>query len=263
MPKIKVNDIEMYYEIHGSGEPIVFVSGFSADHLGWGAILPAFAQEHQVILLNNRGAGQSDVPQGPYSIKLLADDVAELCHQLNIPKAHFVGNSMGGFIVQTLAYHYPDLVKSVVISNSAMAPHTPFHFFVDAQLELRKANAPIKSLIKASCSWGFSYQFLSHPGRLDQLMEWGMANPYPFTVDGHHGQYAALGEFDSSAWAKEIKAPALVITGDQDIILRPALSEDLAKTIPGARYYCFENCGHLPHLEYPQQYFEVVKEFIS
>lgn len=95
MPHIKVNDISMYYEMHGKGEPIVFIAGFSVDHVAWFEVVERFKDKYQVILFDNRGVGQTDVPDGPYSIEQMTDDVAALCSALGVPQAHFVGNSMG------------------------------------------------------------------------------------------------------------------------------------------------------------------------
>jgi 3-oxoadipate enol-lactonase len=170
MPKIKINDITMYYETHGQGEPLVFVSGFSADHFVWESVFEKFTDKYQVILFDNRGAGQTDVPQGPYTIEQMAKDTADLCAHLGITQAHFVGNSMGGFIVQMLAQQHSHLVKSAVISNSAMLTYTPFHLYIAAQLELIKAKAPLESLIKASCCWAFSFQYLMQPGKREELI---------------------------------------------------------------------------------------------
>ena len=111
MPKIQVNDISMYYETHGQGEPLVLISGFSADHSVWSRVVDALKANYQVIVFDNRGAGQTDVPLGPYSIEQMAADVDGLCQQLGIQRAHFVGSSMGGFILQTLDFRYPKRVK--------------------------------------------------------------------------------------------------------------------------------------------------------
>lgn len=261
MPKILINDINMYYEIHGQGEPLVLITGFSADHTAWNMILEEFSKNYQVIVFDNRGAGQTDVPQGPYSIEQMADDVAALCEALSIKQANFVGNSMGGYILQALAYHHPNLVKSAVIGNSTFVTHTSFHFYVAAQLELIKANAPASALIKASCCWAFSYQFLSQKGIFDGLLEWGLNNPYPFTITGYEGQYAALNTFDSRNWAEKINVPTLVLSGDQDLIFNEPSVLALAKKIPGAEYCCFKDCGHLPQLEYPDRFVKIVSQF--
>lgn len=263
MSKVSVNNISLYYEIHGEGEPIVFIAGFSSDHTIWKEVVQEFAKSYQVILFDNRGSGQSEVPQGPYSIEDMAQDVLELCAKIGIKKSHFVGNSMGGFILQHLALKNPELVKSAVIGNSNSTINTCFHFYVDAQLELLKANAPLRSLIKASCSWVFSYSFLSIPGVLDYLIQVGLDNPYPFSIKGYEGQYAALEGFDARKIVKDIRVPVLVISGEQDLIFSAQTVKSFAEQIPDAHYYCFENCGHLPMLEYPHDFVTVVNKFIE
>jgi 3-oxoadipate enol-lactonase len=263
MPKVKINDINLYYEIHGQGEPLVLISGFSADHLLWGFVLEYLTPYYQVLVFDNRGAGQTDVPEGPYSIEQMAQDIEALCQHVGFENAHFVGNSMGGYLVQMIAYHYPSLVKSVVISNSAMITHSCFHIYAAAQLELLKLNASPEALIKASCAWAFSYNFLSQSNQLDNLMQLRLSNPYPFTIRGYEGQYAALDGFDSRSWANKIAVPTLVISSDQDIILPASLAQELLYKISGAQHYCFENCGHLPYVESPEKFSSVIKEFFT
>ncbi len=253
----------MYYEVHGKGDPIVFVAGFNSDHLMWNPIVEFFKDQYQVILLDNRGAGQTDAPNGPYRLEQMADDVATLCQQLAIKQAIFVGNSMGGFIVQTLARKHTHLVRALIISNSTMSIACAFNIYLKAQLELLKAKASLDSLIKASCSWVFSYRFLSQPGMLEQLIKMTLENPYPVTITGYEGQYAALEQFNSTAWAHEIKAPTLVIAGDDDLIFLKESVKSLADKLPNSTFHSFKECGHLPPIEYPQEFSEVVKDYIK
>jgi len=262
MPKVKINDISMYYELHGDGEPIVLVSGFSVDHMPWQFIVDILKSHYQVLVFNNRGAGQTDVPAGPYSINQMADDIVELCTHMGIKKAHFVGNSMGGFLTQVLSHRYPELVKSAVISNSAIkAQGTCFHLFLEAQLAFRKANVPMDALLKSSFSWVFSSEFLNRPGMLEILLQLGLNNPYPFTTTGFEGQYAALRDFNSQEWLKDIFVPTLVIGSDEDLIFSEKVSKQLHQAIPNAQYYCFENCGHVPNVEQPEKFVEVLENF--
>lgn len=263
MPKIKVNGISMYYELHGEGEPIILISGFGADHLMWDEVVSILKNNYTVIVFDNRGAGQTDIPKKLYTIDEMSRDTAQLCHQLNIKKAHFIGNSMGGFILQHLAYHYPELVQTAMISNSATSIQCSFHLYLEAQLELRKANAPLSSLIKASSSWAFSYKFLTRPGMLENLIDLGLNTPYPFSIAGYEGQYAAVCQFDSTDWVDKIKTPTLIVGGDQDLIFPEALIKMLASHIPHAKYYSFKDCGHLPLMEYPVQFAKLAKELIS
>lgn len=263
MPKIQVNDISMYYESYGQGEPIILISGFSADHLQWGLVIEHLSPHYQVIIVDNRGAGQTDVPEGSYSIEQMAQDIADLCNKLNIEKAHFVGNSMGGYIVQMLAYRHVSLVKSVVISNSSLGVYTCFHTYLDAQLAFLKSKAPLEAILKASCAWVFSPHFLSQPYQLEGLIQLGLNNPYPFTIKGFEGQYAALNTFNSQEWARGIKVPTLVIAGEHDLVLPHYLAEEIHAQIPHSVYCCFKRCGHLPHVEYPVEFSATIQQFFQ
>lgn len=263
MPKIKVNDINMYYEVHGQGEPLVMIAGFSADHFTWLPAVEILKNSYQCILLDNRGAGQTDVPDAPYSIQQMSEDVMMLCHGLGLKQAHFIGSSMGGFILQKLAHDFPGLVKSAVICNSATTINCVFHLYVAAQYELLQAKAPLPALLKASSCWAFSYQFLTQPGMMDQLVELNLQNPFPFSLQGYAGQYAALDAFNSRAWVSGIKVPVMVMGADQDLIFNERDIRDLANHIPGATYCHFDQCGHLPMIEYPEKFAALVQEFVA
>lgn len=261
MSIVHVNGVQLYYEMQGEGEPLVLVVGFGGDLSTWAGIRVSLAKHYRVILFDNRGVGRSEVPDGPYSIEQMAQDTRALCEYLNIQSAYFMGNSMGGHIVQMLAYQYPSLVKKAVISNSVMNPKVPFRVFAEGKLELIKAGAPLSAIVKISCSQGFSYQFLSQPGQMEKLIELAKNNPYPFNIRGYEGQSAALNAFNSTEWAHKISVPVLVMGADQDLIFREELVRALAAAIPGAQYHSFKNCGHIPYLEYPEEFVQTMVEF--
>ena len=144
-----------------------------------------------------------------------------------------------------------------------MSIKTCFHIYISAQLELLKAAAPQSALIKASCSWLFSFKFLSQPGMLDDLIQLGLANPFPFTLRGYEGQYAALEQFNSTDWINKIHVPTLVLASDQDLIFSELSVKLIAEQIPNATYYCFFECGHLPQIEYPEKLASIIREFIQ
>jgi len=84
MPKIKANNINLYYEIHGQGQPVVFVAGFSGDHTAWQNLIADYAKNYQVVVFDNRGIGQSDCPDYPYTIEMMADDAIGLVKALQL-----------------------------------------------------------------------------------------------------------------------------------------------------------------------------------
>ena len=116
MPKIKVNDINIYYEIYGEGFPYVMIMAMAGDVNWWTPeIIEASSQNFKTIIFDNRGTGQTDEPAIDYSMKLFADDTVGLMDALNIEKAHILGVCMGGFIAQEIALSYPDRVEKLIL----------------------------------------------------------------------------------------------------------------------------------------------------
>lgn len=262
MPVATINDIELYYEEHGSGQPIVLIAGFSVDHTSWALVVGALAARYRVITFDNRGSGQSSVPDGPYTIKQMADDVAALCQHLSIEQTVCVGNSMGGVITQALCHQYPQLVTKAIICNSTTHMNCNWDWFIEAELALLEANAPIDAISKINITWCFSYGYLSQPGVMDAAMDLSLNNPYPFTLTAFKAQRAALTNIDTRPWLKHIKQPCLIITADEDILLPPRCSDEMASLITHATTHRFASCGHLPHIEQPEAFVAVVNEFI-
>ena len=115
MPKISVNGFKLYYEIEGDGEPLVLIPGFAAGRETWSRQTPALSRSFRVITFDPRGVAESDKPEGPQTIRILADDLAYLLQALNIHKAHIVGASFGGFVAQEFALKYPMMTRKLVL----------------------------------------------------------------------------------------------------------------------------------------------------
>jgi len=118
MPMIMANHINLYYEEHGAGEPLVFIHGLGSSTRDWEFQISKFSRSYRVITFDLRGHGQSDKPSGPYTIPLLAADLASLFQALHVTSAHLVGISLGGAIAFQFALDYPAMVKTLTIVNS-------------------------------------------------------------------------------------------------------------------------------------------------
>ncbi len=263
MPEVTVNGINLYYEIYGEGEPLIFIHGFAVDHSVFATLPEHYQNTHQVILFDNRGSGQSDCPDEPYSIETMADDVIELCRVLNLGPGHFVGHSMGGMILQHLAWQYPRQIRSATFCNTDVKIDIRYALAARARLAFMAADCPLRALIEYGMGWTFSSEFLQRPGMVEKIINLRMANPFPITSVGYRNQLNALLTFDSSAWVNEIKANSLVIGSDQDIIMFESNVARMAEKIPHARYELIEGSGHAPFMEQPEMFHRLLKAFIS
>jgi pimeloyl-ACP methyl ester carboxylesterase len=115
VPKISVNGLGLCYEIEGDGEPVVLIPGFASGRALWSRQGEALSRNLRVITFDPRGIGESDKPEGPQTIGLLAGDVAHLLQALGVASAHIVGVSFGGFVAQEFALKYPSMTRKLVL----------------------------------------------------------------------------------------------------------------------------------------------------
>jgi 3-oxoadipate enol-lactonase len=261
MPIIKVNDVDLYYETYGQGEPLVFIAGFTSDHSLWEAVLNAYTAKYQVIIFDNRGAGQSsDKPDYPYTAQVMADDTIGLIKALDFQRVHIVGHSFGSCVAQTLAVKYPDFVKSIVLVNTLLKGQPRLQLFAETHLELTKAAMTPSTITKITSMLCFSNEYLARANRIEQLIKIGLT---PITAQGMQHQLDGLLAFDSRHWSANIKKPCLIICADEDLIAGTQDSQLLQKSIAEAEYFCFKNVGHVPMVEQPELFNKVVLQFLE
>ena len=118
MPTIATDEIKIHYQIRGSGFPLVLISGVGYGGWFWNKMVVELEDYFQVITFDNRGAGETDKPPGPYNVPMLAGDTISLLGKLNINRAFIVGHSLGGYIAQEIAVTQPDLVKRLVLCST-------------------------------------------------------------------------------------------------------------------------------------------------
>jgi pimeloyl-ACP methyl ester carboxylesterase len=128
VPYAQVDDIKMFYEVHGSGTPVVLIPGLGSNTRFFAGLARKLAERRQVIVLDPRGAGRSDKPRGDYSIEQMAQDVAGLMATLQIATADVVGYSMGGKVALQLAAVRPDLVDHLVLAMTDARPEVTRRF---------------------------------------------------------------------------------------------------------------------------------------
>lgn len=211
---IAVNDVELYYEVHGSGAPLVMLGGLGLDVSEMGMLTSPLAEKFRVIAVDNRGTGRSAKPAGPYSIEQMAADVAGLMDGLNLPRAHVAGMSLGGRIAMALALGWPERVdRLVLIATSPRA-------------------AGARWLVRAGMTVA------------DLPVLRGRHRQPRFAMKA---QFDAATRFDCTSRLGQITAPVLVVHGKSDRIAPVAMAAQMHELIPGSQLILIDG-GHLAPL---------------
>jgi pimeloyl-ACP methyl ester carboxylesterase len=267
MPFVQTNGINLYYELHGSGEPLVLIPGIGYGGWMWHKMIPGLAEHFQVISIDNRGVGQSDRPAGPYTAQMLAADVVGMLDDFSLPKAHIMGHSMGGFIAQALAIDYPERVDKLILSatNYGGPRHVPISPEAMAVLTDMSGD-PIERLrrgIVISCAPGFAE---ANPEFVEYWLNYRVQNP--LDPAGYQSQLAiGLGLFAEEASfehkLERVTAPTLILFGAEDKVVPKGNAALLAARIPDARVDILPEAGHFFPFEAPEAANKAIIRFLK
>lgn len=234
MATTRVGDIQMYYEVHGSGEPLLLIMGLGGNAADWEMQIPYFSREYQVIAFDNRGAGRSDKPKEWYTIPQMADDAAGLLEVLGITWAHVYGMSMGGMIAQEMALRHPTRVRTLVLGGTmAGGPNAVMAGPQLIQQWVSTAALPLEEAIATGLTFLYSDEFIARNKErlVNRALE--LAHLMP-PMDALQRQFAAIAQFNAYDRLQEIRVPTLIIAGTHDKIVPVENSRILAERIPGA-----------------------------
>jgi 3-oxoadipate enol-lactonase len=251
--------VRIAWERRGEGQPLVLVHGLGYARWGWEPVADALAERFEVVLLDNRGIGESDAPAGPYTAAEMAEDVVRVLDEAGVDSAHVVGTSLGGMVAQELALRTERVDRLVLVcttpggSNAAPMPEVTARLIAEAaSLE------PVVALRR------FVENALA-PGAPEELVERILAHRLRTAQPpaAWAAQAAAGVSFDAWDRLPELRAPTLVLHGTEDVVVDPANSTLLVERIPDAHLQWFTGCGHLLFWEEPERFVGLVGEFFS
>jgi pimeloyl-ACP methyl ester carboxylesterase len=265
VPSVTVNGVRLFYEETGRPDapPLVLIMGWGGDHTAWALQAPAFAADYRVIALDNRGAGQSAVPDGPYTIPGMAEDVSGLMKALGLARAHICGASMGGMIAQELALRHPDRLLTLQLHCTAAGIDAYGHFLIDTLLAV-KARGDHEENVRAVMPWILCRKTMTE--RPDFIRFWidrALTYPYPIGLEGLSRQADAIRSHDTVARLGEIRVPTLITTGTEDILVPPSSSRELHAHIPGSELLAIPDAGHLHFIEQASLFNETCLGFLQ
>ncbi|MCX7558941.1 3-oxoadipate enol-lactonase [Sulfitobacter sp. F26204] len=250
-------DVRLHYRVDGpaDGAPVVFANSLGTDMRLWDAVLPLLPEGPRYIRYDKRGHGLSSCPEGPYSMGALITDAERLLDHLNVKGCVFVGLSIGGMIAQGLAVKRLDLIRAMVLSNTAAKIGTP------AMWEERITaveTGGIEALADGVMQRWFSAGFCTSP----ELELW--RNMLVRGEDrGYTGCCAAISGTDFYTPTSGLRLPALGIAGDEDGSTPPDLVRETLDLIPGSKFHLIRKAGHLPCVEKPEEYAAILSDFLK
>ncbi len=238
-----VNGIDIYYELHGEGPPLLYISGTGGDLRSPAVLLPVIGS-FETLAYDQRGLGQTSKPDGAYSMADYADDAAALVHSLGWERCHVMGVSFGGMVALNLAQQHPELVDRLVLcctSAGGVSASYPLHEL--GRLEPDEAFATRMRLIDRRWDPDADEPIPGLGGYYDQMVESARAVPDPEQLAGLGRQLRARAGHDVVDALASIEQPTLVCAGEYDGIAPVANSEVLADRLPNATLRVFDG-GH-------------------
>ncbi|GIV95678.1 MAG: alpha/beta hydrolase [Herpetosiphonaceae bacterium] len=258
---IEINGIKLHYHDEGEGLPILLIHAFPLSGAMWDAQREELRGDYRILTPDLRGFGQSEAPEGSYTMDQQADDMRALLDQAGIDKAVLCGLSMGGYIALAFARRYPDRLAGLILADTrAGADDEQGKQNRDrlAQLARDRGAAAVAGELLPKM---FTTQtFEENPGLIASTRYLMESQP----VNGIVGALLGMRDRpDSTPMLGQIRVPALIIVGDQDQLTPLSHAQTLQQGIPGARLEQIENASHLSNMERPAAFNQVLRSFLD
>ncbi len=250
-------DLALNYRIDGpeDGKPVVFANSLGTDYRLWDKVLPLLPEGLKLIRYDKRGHGLSECPAAPYSMGALVTDLERLLDHLEIRDAVLVGCSIGGMIAQGLAVKRLDQIRAMVLSNTGAKIGTD-QMWADRIAAVEAGG--IEALADPILERWFSSTFRATP----ELAAWrAMLTRTP--AQGYTGCCAAISNTDFFTTTASLTLPTLAIAGSEDGSTPPDLVRETAALVKGSRFELIRGAGHLPMVEKPEQFAEILTGFLK
>ena len=257
MPYATVNGMEMYYEIHGEGPPVIFAHGVGGNHVSWYQQVPFFARYYQTITIDQRGFGLSEDANG-LGRGSFVQDLGAFMDQLGIEKTSLVAQSMGGSTCMGFTVKYPERVNALVMADTLVGLTLPPEIRARQQAN-SEATRDLSQLERVVAK--------SLPDRDPAMAElylqvasFNKSNANRFNMSG--SMTADPINMDQVVGAGE-KVPMLFLVGQEDILQLPEVVKAASEMVPGAEYAVVPDAGHSVYWEQPNVFNYRIHEFLT
>ncbi|MDX6487372.1 MAG: hypothetical protein QOF43_2525 [Gaiellaceae bacterium] len=262
MSEARNGDVRVVYDVKGEGEPLLMIHGLGYDRFGWGPLPDLLAHDFRVIVFDNRGVGDSDVPEGPYAVAQMADDAIAVLDAAGVDDTHVLGVSLGGYIAQELALTHPDRLRKLVLASTApggpkSVPMPAAGLEAFGRFPTMEREAGLRLMVENSLG---AYGVREQPELVEEIYRYRLERGP--TLAGWQAQAYAGATFDAYDRSPRIAAPTLVLQGGGDNVVDPRNADLLAELIPNARLELIPDRGHLMVWQEAERIAPIVKEFL-
>jgi pimeloyl-ACP methyl ester carboxylesterase len=248
----------MYHEKTGQGLPLVFIHGLGSSTRDWEYQVDDFSPSYEAITFDLRGHGQSDKPEGPYTIPMFAADTAALLKELGVESAHVVGVSLGGAVALQLALDHPEMVKTLTVVNSAPAMYGSAE---QIKQEVDRRVAIVQQVGMRAMGEALAPNLFPAPDqaglRRTFVERWAENDPRAY-IDATR----SVAEWNVLDQVASIQCPTLVIASEYDY--SPVeVKESYAKLMPDAQLIVIRDAHHGVPMEKPAEFNAVLSAFLT
>ncbi len=262
MPHTQLRDIVAYYEEAGAGPPLLLIAGLGGHSSVWSLQLRALSLGRRVIAFDNRGAGRTSAPDKPYSIAGMADDAAQLLDRLDVEKASVAGYGMGGAIALELAAEQPGRVENLTLIGASARAGGRQRLVTEGWVAARRSSLSREQAFALTAPWLYTSRLLADNALRSQAIESGANDPHPAHDHGYARQAQAFLAYDATAKLAAIEQPALVLAGEEDILVDAAGAAALAEALPNGSLRQLPG-AHAGLVEHPHAYASAILEFLA
>lgn len=249
--KATVNGTGIHYEVHGTQGPwLTFSHSLACSSAMWAPQIAEFSKRYRVLAFDTRGHGQSDAPEGAYTLEQLADDLDGLLKHLHIEETHYCGLSMGGMIGQTYALKHPGVFQSLTLADTTSRyPAEGAALWAD-RIKIAQTQG-MKALVEPTLARWFTEPFRKQQAATVATIAAQIAAT---PVAGYAGCCQAIPKINLTHRLKEITCPILVIVGEQDMGTPLAMAREIHENAPGSKLTVLSPAAHISNIEQPEAF---------
>lgn len=266
MPECRARGFGIHYQTHGGGDglPLLLVMGIGGTCEGWLVLqVPELSKRRLNVIFDNRGAGSSEDPGTAFTTRDLADDALAVLDAAGVRRAHVLGAFLGGLVAQELAIAHPERVGSLVLVGTAACLDARRRFLLETWRAMAEQGVPRALRLRTRLAWTLHDDTFEEQDLIESMAGFYLRDDAPMEDKVFVRQVQACLDHDTRDRLERIRCPALVVTGEEDVLTPPHLARELVDGIPRARLVLLAGVGHLVAAEAASRFNRVVERFLE